>query len=326
MALPALDYLRQALPTAELVFSCSPNFRKLVLPFLNARRIQWCDPRDADFSSFTAGLFLNMDLKLLLRAWKARLRMRVGALSRWPSFLLLNQGIRQVRSSAEKNEGRYTLDLAEHLVELLTNRHLPSEKEPRLTIEGEPSEALIARNILLGLGIQEGDKFIVLHPGTGGTAINLSPNHFVDVAESLEKASGLPLILTQGPSSVDAEVVQYLQQHYKKLPVVRDQELEVIREIFRLAFAVVGPSTGTLHLAHLMGTRTLGLYAPIRAQCPSRWGFWGGEGRADILVPNVECPGTSRCIGPRCKEYFCMEKLPWGRLILEWGNDLKSLE
>lgn len=323
MALPALDYLREALPDAGLDFACAVPFRKMLQPFLEKRRIRWISAEAPDFSAYDAGLFLNTDSRLLFRAWRSRLTIRVGTLGRWPAFLWLNRGLRQRRSSGEKNEGLYTLELAQRLVALMLGREVPLSTEPAVVLEGNEEDRKQANAFLKKLGVREGDPFIVLHPGTGGTAINVPREGFVEIARNLETSLGLPLLLCQGPSPVDAELIAMLREKYRPLPVIEGQELEVIREIFRRATAVVGPSTGTLHLAHAVGTRTLGLFAPIRAQAPPRWGFWGGRGKGEILVPQVDCPGTSECIGPRCKEYFCMEKLPWGRLILDWGNALK---
>jgi len=319
MALPALNYLREALPTAEIDFYCAEPFRKLLQPFLAARRIRLATTDD--LTGYSAGLFLNTDSRLLFRAWFRQMRIRVGVLSRWHSFLWLNSGVRQRRSSAEKNEGQYSLELAQRLVELLLGRKTVTKTEYRVVLDSDPVDEAAAAGRLKLLGVK--GAFIVLHPGTGGTAINVAAKDFVEIARSLE-ATGLPVVLSQGPSPLDAELVSYLIKHYRKLPVIEGVGLEVLREIFRKARAVVGPSTGPLHLAHAVGTESVGLFAPIRAQSPARWGFWGGKGKSTILVPELDCPGVSRCIGPSCKEYFCMEKMPWGRLILKWANGLKG--
>jgi len=320
MALPALNYLREALPTAEIDFYCAEPFRKLLQPFLAARRIRLATTDD--LSGYNAGLFLNTDSRLLFRAWLRQMSIRVGVYSRWPSFLWLNAGMRQRRSSAEKNEGQYSLELAQRLVELLLGRRTVTKEEYRVVLDSDPADEAAAADRLKLLGVK--GPFIVLHPGTGGTAINVSAKDFLEIARALSETE-LPLVLSQGPSPLDAELVTYLKKHFRELPVIKEVGLEVLREIFRKARAVVGPSTGPLHLAHAVGTETVGLFAPIRAQSPARWAFWGGKARSTILVPELDCPGVSKCIGPSCKEYFCMEKMAWGRLILDWANGLKGM-
>lgn len=321
MALPALDFLRQALPQSRLGFACAEPFKKMIAPFLRVRNIDWVTTENV--AGYDAGLFLNTDSRLLFRAWRARMPIRVGALSRWPSFIWLNRGVRQKRSSAEKNEGAYSLDLAHRLVKELGYDDVYPADNPRLVLDSDADEAAAARAYLQDLGIPPGEKYLVLHPGTGGTAINVAAKDFVEIARELDAHSGMKVLLSQGPSLLDAELVQYVSANFKALPLIRGVGLEILREIFRGAVAVVGPSTGPLHLAHAVGTHAVGLFAPIRAQSPARWGFWGGAAKSTIFVPQVDCPGTSRCIGASCPEYFCMEKTPWSRLILEWANDLK---
>jgi len=319
MALPALNFLREALPNAEIHFTCAVPFKKMMLPFLRARGIEWVT---TETQGYDASLFLNTDASLQFRAWRSRIPVRVGALSRWPSFLWLNRGVRQKRSTAEKNEGRYSLELAHHLVNVLGDKTVYSSESPGLVMDGDPADASAAKTYLRGLGIGEGEKYWVLHPGTGGTAINVSAKDFLEIVNALR---GKRLVLSQGPSPVDAELIAFLQSRGEPLPLIQGVGLEVLREIFRGAEAVIGPSTGPLHLAHAVGTHAVGLFAPIRAQSPARWGFWGGAAKSTIFVPAVDCPGVSRCIGPACPEYYCMEKTPWSRLILEWASDLKKV-
>ena len=71
------------------------------------------------------------------------------------------------------------------------------------------------------------------------------------------------------------------------------------------ADVVVSGSTGTMHLAAALGTATVGVFAPIRASSPARWGALSA--RARFVLPPV--PDCERCIGARCPWWDCMDRI-----------------
>ena len=55
--------------------------------------------------------------------------------------------------------------------------------------------------------------------------------------------------------------------------------------VLAAADGVVAASTGPLHLAALLGTRTLGLFSPVRPLHAGRWGPLGA--RAEVIEPEA---------------------------------------
>lgn len=323
-SLPALDYVRDALPDAEITFVGKPILHELLRPFLEKRRIRWADSADLGvFSGASGALFLSHDPRLLQLAWRSRVPVRCGLYSKWRSFLFLNRGRRQQRSLAQIPEGRYSLELAEDFVEAVSGKRKTARFAPVL-LDGDVPSRELAKQKLAAMGVNPDVPFGILHPGMGGSALNLSADCYADAAAAVESAYGISLLFCEGPSEEDVRLVKELSEKHAPAGVIRGVSLSVLREIFRLSKIVIAPSTGPLHLAHYVGVVTIGFFPPIKSQRAERWGPWGGVGSSRVLFPDVDCPATRECLGPRCRAFPCMEKVRWGQLILNKAGGLSG--
>ncbi|NBT57754.1 hypothetical protein EBT16_03110, partial [bacterium] len=142
--------------------------------------------------------------------------------------------------------------------------------------------------------------------------------------EIVEKISNqVNCLVSVGPSEQDRKIWNHLRRSFPSLKRIEGVELSVLKEIFRKSRAVIAPSTGPLHLAHLVGVPVIGLYSPVQSHHPRRWGPWGGTQKAAVHLPQVDCPGRKACIGEVCREFNCMEKIDWASLILKELDGLK---
>src|SRR5262249_40934438 len=132
---------------------------------------------------FEAALLMFEARDVLLAAKRARIPLRVGPLSKPGSVFRFTHPVRQSRSRGEKNEAEYNLDLARKLVAHLGGRARgPSAVE----IPTEVKAAEEATLSLRGVGVREREAFLVLHPGMGGSAANLSPASYLKMLGDLE--------------------------------------------------------------------------------------------------------------------------------------------
>ncbi|MBI4402726.1 MAG: glycosyltransferase family 9 protein [Deltaproteobacteria bacterium] len=321
LSLPALSLLRQTDPEAEIDFFCREEFVDLISPFASERKIrtvQFCDNRVAPLAKtlvgqgYSAALLLKASARMALACWRASIRVRVGLYSKPWSFLTLNKGIRQHRWKAEKNEACYNIELAQCLLDRLgAGSSLVPVEKIRLKQNLKASEQATA--VLAQLDIGKGSDFYVCHPGMRGSAINLSAESYARLMNRLT-AEGLTVLLSIGPSDCDKKIVESIQARcsVKVLPMVG---LPVLAEIFRLSRAVIGPSTGPLHLAHYVGTRAFGFYSPVTTQRAERWAPWGGAGEVEIFSPEYSCPAVRGCFGQRCTYFSCMDHMSFDNLV-----------
>ncbi len=319
MALPSLSFLRNSLPNAKISFLCNTECAELLKPTLAKLDIETIETKKRTSSEWrvwwlekkpTAALLLYPERALSLGAWKARIRWRVGPLSKLLSVVVLNAGKWQRRSQGEKNEAEYNLELAGHLLSCLGTYVPPEPAAITLSINEEARTK--ATQVLQSLNLSS-TKYIVVHPGMGGSALNPSEFQYRSIIEAIQTKTGFPVVVTIGPAPKDQAMGKALESSQAK--VIQNISLPVLLEIFRGATAVIAPSTGPIHLAHHSGTRTIGLYSPVKSHHPKRWAPWGGTGDSKVLVPQADCPATKECLGPKCSVFDCMDTFPWAEKV-----------
>ncbi|MCB0405640.1 MAG: glycosyltransferase family 9 protein, partial [Bdellovibrionales bacterium] len=293
LCLPTLCYLRKALPDAEIHFLAKPEIGSLLAGFMREHYIK---PIEVELRQsallqealkaerYRVALFLYPEWDLVSAAFLARVPKRVAPLSKWWSFLLLNHGVRQNRSRLEKNEAEYNLDLAKFVVsKVVKSKETPTI--PPLEIPVHSAAAARARAILAARNIPS--DFILLHPGMGGSALNLDADAYATWIPELEAQYSMPVVLSKGPAEKDQELVENILQERPNQKLLSNLSLAELMECLRLAKLVVAPSTGPLHLAHYVGTSTLGVYSPKGSERPERWAPWGGTGQSRILLADA---------------------------------------
>lgn len=325
LSLPALDYVKRNLPDADHAFAVRSAVAPAIRPFLRERGIREVTAENSlknylNVERPDAVLLLHAPSRVYRELFWARVPLRFGMYSTPSSFLFLNGGVRQRRSRADRSEGVFNGELAEALVLKMAGKGREgfAQDFSALVIPEESADRAEAQRILATLDIN--GRFLVVHPGMGGSALNLSAAKYHEVLEALAIRYPYPVLISKGPAPLDQTLVEQLLPQCPGAKVIPSVSLGVLREIFRQAHLVIGPSTGPLHLAHYVGTATLGLFSPVRSQRPLRWRPWGGEGKSLVLTPEVTCPAAQNCLGQACPAYNCMEKAHWN-LLLENAGD-----
>lgn len=324
MSLPALDFLRTTLPQAELWFAVRQEVLSAIHPFLSARGIKALATNGSSLGGFLveqkidSALVLQAPARVYRELFFRRVSRRFGSYSSIPSYLFLTGGVRQRRSLAERSEGIYNGELAEAFVRKYWQRGDFAGDFTPLLIPTDQAEAKEAESVLAAIGVR-GD-FLIAHPGMGGSALNLSVERYATFLSEILRTHALPLVFSEGPAASDRALVNGLKSKFPGSSSFPDVSLGVLRELFRKAKAVIAPSTGPLHLAHYVGTSTLGVFSPVRSHRSLRWKPWGGEGKSVVLSPQVDCPATKGCLGVKCPEFSCMEKASW-ELLLQKADD-----
>jgi hypothetical protein len=314
MTLPSLVYLRGVFPEAKLDFYCQNNLHGLLKGFcdeISVGLVQNCEKK------YDSVLFLNGEISDYWKIFTRKTAVRVGLYSKPASFLFLNGGIRQKRSSSGKNEAESNLELAQVLALALGIDQKFSKTESVLPLNEEARIKSV--QFFSELGISKQSPIVIFHPGMRGSALNVSAKIYLNLMSEMEKR-GYQIVLSQGPEQRDLDLKDQILQERPNLPVISGLTLAELAECFRLAEWVVAPSTGPLHLAHWVGVSTLGIYSPVKSQHPIRWGPWGGKKAATILVPQVSCPAHTECLGASCEFFNCMDNLKGKDLLLTLEN------
>jgi len=262
--------------------------------------------RDIRVKRFRIAVVLQTQFRISLSIFIARIRYRVGPLSKIHSFFFFNRGVRQHRSQVEMHETDYNLQLLRKLGIRVGTRNIPT------AVGLSPENIEAAKAWLATQGYNGNEPLVVVHPGMGGSALNWPETHYVDLIRVLVR-DGRKVLITSGPlDRVQVEkVVESLGPIREKVMVYGLNEkrgLDFFAGILNAATVVVAPSTGPLHVAVALKKPVVTFYPPIRVQSALRWGpYLPDESRASLLVPEVYCGEDFKCRGNLCNYFPCMK-------------------
>ncbi len=199
---------------------------------------------------------------------------RIGTIRRFQS-IYFNRFIFHSRKSCDKHESEYNLDFLRFFIAGETI------STPRVYIRDE--EYMKGRGILEKAGVS--GKYIILHPGSGGSADRWPIEKFIMLHKKLE-SDGYMTVFTGSAAEGDMIRAEAERAGVSIRNLSGQTELRELMAILGMAELVVANSTGPLHLAAATGTKVVGLYPSNKLMSPVRWGPRGAESR--IIQPSPE--------------------------------------
>ncbi|MFZ5951222.1 MAG: glycosyltransferase family 9 protein, partial [Candidatus Rifleibacteriota bacterium] len=146
-------------------------------------------------------------------------------------------------------------------------------------------------------------KPILIHPGHGGSAYNITPERYAEIARRLI-CEGFEVLISLGPgeeklSGAFACCPEEKLDFLKNVP-----DFAILAAVMQLCRAFVGGSTGPMHLAAAVGLPVVAFFPPVPAMTPKRWGPVAQKNL--VLMPSVDS-----CIGRcnQCKLMPCMSTI-----------------
>lgn len=305
LSLPMISVLKANFPSARITMLLRSYTKELaegqpgleaILLYDERGRLKpfWKMRSELHRSRFDVVILAYPTFRLALLMVLAGIPVRVGTGYRWYSFLL-NRRVYEHRKTAEKHELEYNLSLLKRIGAVFDRYEMP-----RLVLSDQ--HARVAEQIRKELGLLPGDRVIVLHPGSGGSARDWSPSRFAQLGSEIVRR-GYRVVVTGGPGE-DALVQRVVSDAGSGvLPLVNRLSLNELAAFLRTVDLFVSNSTGPLHIAAAMGTPVIGFYPPMRACSPQRWGPYTEKKTIFVPDPNA-CP---RCHGRPCQGNDCMD-------------------
>ena len=229
--------------------------------------------------------------RAILAAWRAGIKARTGRASNaWQ--LLLNDRRVQKRSSNEKHEFCYNLDLLHGIVpEINYSPYLFELKADQLSRGA-------ARIAELGL-----HRPVIIHPGHGGSAHNITTERYAELARMLNEQN-LPVLVSLGPGEEKLKSFFEPARSGQLNFLCNVPDLAELADVFSACSAFIGGSTGPLHLAASLQLPAIAFFPPVAAMTPKRWGPVGSKNL--VLRPDLGyCKG--KCDG--CANSGCMASI-----------------
>ena len=310
LTLPMAEAIRRHDPSARITFCVQEYTAGLaaLCPHIDdLLRVGDRDlPRHAeDFAAALRALRIDTAVfayprpRLAMAARRADIPVRVGTAYRWYAALFSHR-VREHRKHATLHERDYNLNLLRAL-----SISVPEGLRPALSIPDELRRR--AEAVLGGAGIDPSARYVVVHPGSGGSAKDWPAASFARLGRELtRRAPELQLLITgtEAERALVDEVRDGTETGARTL--AETVPLEVLAAILSRAALCVANSTGPLHIAAATGTPALGLY-PFETVChPRRWGPLGE--RALALTPERDTT-CAACAAGSCARHDVMSRI-----------------
>ena len=312
-------------PTATMLKSCYPDIhisflaRPYTMPLLQQHRhidqILAYDPQGVHRGlgghrrlvaqlreqRFDAAILFYPRPALAAAIRLAGIPLRVGNGYRWYSFLL-NQRFYEHRKHGDKHE-------LTHNLTFLTP-FLDPEKEAvrfEFALNGELQHW--REKYTRETGLKAG--YVIIHPGNGGSAPNLSVQQYRDIARFVLENSNRQILFTG--SAEERQLIEHIAAPLDASRVRHSAGRLNMSELMAVtagAALFIATSTGPLHIANAFGIPVLAFYCPSDPCSPRRWGPY--DQLAWVLTPDV--PPCDHCRPARCPNGNCVEKISAQRI------------
>ncbi len=313
---PAATVLKEHFPKAEIHFLTRAYTAPLVQLHQDVDRIIIYEPEGVH-QGFKGHLQLANTLKqgyydaaflfypTFALAWvlfQAAIPIRVGTGFRWYSSLFLNYKHYEHRKTGARHELEYNLQLVRRVVEF------PEEPVPfRFRIPDALKDWWQTYRINQELPAE----YAIVHPGSGGSAPNLTFEQYQQVIRSILDSTRLPVFLTGSPNEMT--ILRELKQHFADDLVFLigvDFNLPQLATIIAEAKMFVSTSTGPLHIAAAFNVPVVGFYCPALPCSPRRWGPYSQQQWA--VTPDVT--PCRYCKAEQCPHGNCLSHISHQRI------------
>ncbi len=321
LSTPVAEVLKQKFPQAQIDFLVASYTTPILKnnPFIKAIILDDNKGVNGFFKlrktikerNYDLAIVLHPTLRLAVLLKSAGVRYQIGSGYRGYSFLF-NLKHFQHRKTVEKHELEYNLDM----LKVLSLE--PQKILPKLYLS--PKEKNEADIFLKKMGINRDDITVLIHPGSGGNAINWPAEKFGELADRLIESYSVKVLVTgQGGEKILAEKMKCRMKH-SFVHLTGKTDLRLLSAIIEKVNLVICNSSGPMHIAASLGIPTVALFCPIFTASPKRWGPYG-EGHSVILPPVTAC---KNCSPTKCEKGNCMELITIEEVFEKAGTVLKS--
>lgn len=298
LAWPGLALLRKALPDAQIHALVPAYTRPLaaICPYLDAS-IE--DPGRgsslAGFRQLTATLrtqrydaviTLFSTARIAAAVFAARIPYRLAPATKLAQ-LGYNRREIQRRSRSEKPEWLYNVELVRRFLHDW-GVACPATPEPPYLVFNESEIDAARHSFYAQHQIPASHQLVFIHPGSGGSANNLRPGQFADLAQALNAQTPVTFVVSSGPGERALAEELAIQLRHRNLPVrvyVSTEGLVEFARQLRLAHVFISGSTGPLHIAGALNIRTVGFYPRKRSSTILRWQTLSEDARRLAFAP-----------------------------------------
>lgn len=235
--------------------------------------------------------------RIALILFLAGIKTRIGTGYRFYSFLF-NKKTYEHRKYGERHELEYNINLLKHIG---INEHI-NEKNVSFSLQSDDKIEHSVIKRLNDLGIDTSKQIVIIHPGSGGSAVDLPISKLKQLSELMAQGLGCEILITGGSS--ERKLCESLLVNEKTKNIAGLFDLKEMISIINLSTVLIANSTGPIHIAAALGNNVIGFYPKVVACSPKRWGPY--TEKKIIFTPNLDC---NNCTIEQCEKLNCMDTI-----------------
>jgi len=282
LAWPAFATLKQSLPNCELhalvnpytadMAGLCPNIDQVILdPGADAGlAAQLAFARTLREQNYSAAITLFSTTRTGWLLMLAGISYRLAPATKIAQ-LFYHRRLRQRRSRSQKPEYVYNQDL---VIKYLQDTGIDTIRQPAppyLEFDQDETNQL-REKFCQAHQIPQPRSLVFIHPGSGGSANNLSLEQYAQVGRRLESSAGHHVVISAGPGEL--EQAGALGEKLADTPHTLYHSTDGLEAFARhIAFAdlFISGSTGPLHIAGALNRNTAAFYPLRRSATALRW-------------------------------------------------------
>jgi heptosyltransferase-2 len=309
LTLPMIDILRINYPDTHIAMMTKRYTAELAGNSKNVNDVILYDEKDGLVpffkmlglirrQNFDAAFVALPRMRIALLLWLAGIKYRVGSGFRLYS-IFFNRRIYEHRKHSNKHELEHNLTLLEKFGCTLKKIEPP-------WINAPDEKILKVRNKLKNSGVNENEKLVIIHPGSGGSSRDWSFEKFSQLGKMMTNLRNVKVVITG--SKDEKLLVQKLQSAigFNSIDISGELSLLEYAALSKLAKLVIGNSTGPLHIAAAVGTPVIGFFPHLKPMTPDRWGPYTSKKK--VFLPQNKPDNCKKCIRNK-KNCECMDSI-----------------
>ncbi len=237
---------------------------------------------------------------------------RIGTGYRWYSFLF-NKKVYEHRKNAERHELEYNFNL----LEKLEIKNSVAESNVAYDLKVDESSLKNVTKMLVDEKLDLQKPIIIVHPGSGGSSVDLPINKFAELVSKLDD-DDYQIILTGSKNEI--KLCEKIKSSGKVKNMAGRFNLDELTALISKSVMFISNSTGPIHIAAALGKYTVGFYPKIVSCSKERWGPY--TNKKLVYEPQIDC---KNCTREQCEKLNCMDSIDMTKVYSDIKNVLNKL-
>ncbi len=282
LAWPAFATLKQSMPDCEIHALVNPYTADIAELCANIDHIVLDPTATASFTDqlsfaktlrqqhYDAAITLFSTTRIGWILMLAGIQYRLAPATKFAQ-LFYHSRLKQRRSRSEKPESAYNQDLVINYLHDSGINNIAQPEPPYLEFAQADIDQ-IRQNFCRQHQINQKERLVFIHPGSGGSANNLSLEQYAQLGKALKSSQGHHIVVSAGPGEIDQATV--LADKLGDTPHTLYHSTEGLKRFAQhIAFAdlFISGSTGPLHIAGALNCNTAAFYPRRRSATALRW-------------------------------------------------------